>query len=104
MTKELMVIGGGLAGCEAAWQAAELGLPVKLYEMRPRTTTPAHVTDQLAELVCRLRSDCQQRFRLVVACGTSETSDRVLIISDVLAVILFPIESESKAGTTALRR
>lgn len=52
MTKELMVIGGGLAGCEAAWQAAELGLPVKLYEMRPRTTTPAHVTDQLAELVC----------------------------------------------------
>ena len=52
MTKELTVIGGGLAGCEAAWQAAELGLPVRLYEMRPRTNTPAHVTDQLAELVC----------------------------------------------------
>ena len=52
MTQELTVIGGGLAGCEAAWQAAELGVKVKLYEMRPRTTTPAHVTDQLAELVC----------------------------------------------------
>ncbi|MCL4871360.1 MAG: methylenetetrahydrofolate--tRNA-(uracil(54)-C(5))-methyltransferase (FADH(2)-oxidizing) TrmFO [Anaerolineae bacterium] len=48
----LIIIGGGLAGCEAAWQAAALGVPVKLYEMRPRTNTPAHVTDHLAELVC----------------------------------------------------
>jgi methylenetetrahydrofolate--tRNA-(uracil-5-)-methyltransferase len=46
------VVGGGLAGCEAAWQAAELGLQVDLYEMRPLRTTGAHVTDQLAELVC----------------------------------------------------
>ncbi|MBP7998436.1 MAG: methylenetetrahydrofolate--tRNA-(uracil(54)-C(5))-methyltransferase (FADH(2)-oxidizing) TrmFO [Chloroflexi bacterium] len=52
MNKELIVIGGGLAGCEAAWQAATLGLQVTLYEMRPRTPTPAHVTDKLAELVC----------------------------------------------------
>lgn len=50
--KELIVIGGGLAGTEAAWQAAEAGIQVKLYEMRPRQTTPAHVSDQLAELVC----------------------------------------------------
>lgn len=48
----LIVIGGGLAGTEAAWQAAELGVAVKLYEMRPQRQTPAHVTDQLAELVC----------------------------------------------------
>lgn len=46
------MIGGGLAGSEAAWQAAESGVDVWLYEMRPRQTTPAHVSDQLAELVC----------------------------------------------------
>jgi len=46
------VIGGGLAGCEAAWQIARFGLPVDLYEMRPLCRTPAHVTDHLAELVC----------------------------------------------------
>lgn len=48
----VMVIGGGLAGSEAAWQAAERGLHVDLYEMRPVQMTPAHVTDHLAELVC----------------------------------------------------
>lgn len=48
----LTVIGGGLAGSEAAWQAARLGVPVKLYEMRPQRQTPAHHTQQLAELVC----------------------------------------------------
>ncbi len=48
----LTVIGGGLAGCEAAWQAAQRGIQVELYEMRPVRQTPAHVTDKLAELVC----------------------------------------------------
>src|ERR1043166_966624 len=46
------VIGGGLAGSEAAWQLARRGVPVRLYEMRPARGTPAHHTDQLAELVC----------------------------------------------------
>ncbi|MEJ2734166.1 MAG: FADH(2)-oxidizing methylenetetrahydrofolate--tRNA-(uracil(54)-C(5))-methyltransferase TrmFO [Anaerolineae bacterium] len=49
---DLVVIGGGLAGTEAAWQAAQRGLKVMLYEMRPRRSTPAHVSDRLAELVC----------------------------------------------------
>jgi methylenetetrahydrofolate--tRNA-(uracil-5-)-methyltransferase len=49
---ELMVIGGGLAGTEAAWQAAQRGISICLYEMRPQRQTPAHVTGQLAELVC----------------------------------------------------
>ena len=49
---ELTVLGGGLAGCEAAWQAAERGVQVALYEMRPQRPTAAHKTDQLAELVC----------------------------------------------------
>ena len=49
---ELIVIGGGLAGCEAAWQAAQRGVKVSLYEMRPNQQTGAHETGQLAELVC----------------------------------------------------
>ena len=52
MGQSLVVIGGGLAGTEAAWQLAEQGLQVKLYEMRPQRQTPAHVTNHLAELVC----------------------------------------------------
>lgn len=52
MTQTLVVVGGGLAGTEAAWQAAQLGVRVQLYEMRPQRTTPAHVSEHLAELVC----------------------------------------------------
>jgi methylenetetrahydrofolate--tRNA-(uracil-5-)-methyltransferase len=48
----IRIIGGGLAGCEAAWQAASAGLPVTLYEMRPVRGTAVHKTDRLAELVC----------------------------------------------------
>ncbi|MCA1688475.1 MAG: methylenetetrahydrofolate--tRNA-(uracil(54)-C(5))-methyltransferase (FADH(2)-oxidizing) TrmFO [Actinobacteria bacterium] len=49
---DVTVIGGGLAGSEAAWQAAELGCSVELWEMRPVKQTPAHHTDSFAELVC----------------------------------------------------
>jgi methylenetetrahydrofolate--tRNA-(uracil-5-)-methyltransferase len=52
MTERVTVIGGGLAGSEAAWQLAERGFDVDLYEMRPRKMTGAHVSDRLAELVC----------------------------------------------------
>ncbi len=79
----LTVIGGGLAGSEAAWQAAERGLHVDLYEMRPVRMTPAHVTDQLAELVCSnslgsnlpdrapglLKAELRRLRSLVVACA-----------------------------------
>src|SRR6266550_6952035 len=56
---EVIVIGGGLAGVEAAWQAARAGARVRLYEMRPIKQTPAHRTDKLAEIVCSnsLKSD-----------------------------------------------
>ena len=59
MTEPIHVIGGGLAGSEAAWQIAEAGVPVMLHEMRPVRTTPAHQTEGLAELVCSnsFRSD-----------------------------------------------
>src|SRR5918998_1614441 len=49
---EVRIIGGGFAGSEAAWQAAELGCSVELWEMRPTKQTPAHHTDSFAELVC----------------------------------------------------
>src|SRR5512143_1480891 len=52
MRNDLVVIGGGLAGSEAAWQAAARGLHVTLYEMRPVRMTPAHAGDKLAEIVC----------------------------------------------------
>jgi methylenetetrahydrofolate--tRNA-(uracil-5-)-methyltransferase len=57
--KEIIIIGGGFAGVEAAWQAAEAGARVALYEMRPVKNTPAHRTDQLSEIVCSnsLKSD-----------------------------------------------
>src|SRR5512142_2029153 len=48
----LTIIGGGLAGSEAAWQAAQRGVRVRLYEMRPEKETGAHVSGDLAELVC----------------------------------------------------
>src|SRR5215469_17209616 len=55
----ITVIGGGLAGSEAAWQAAERGIKVLLYEMRPALNTPAHRTANLGEIVCSnsLKSD-----------------------------------------------
>src|SRR5919108_1271591 len=46
------IVGGGLAGSEAEWQAASAGVPAVLYEMRPVRTTAVHKTDRLAELVC----------------------------------------------------
>ena len=52
MNEVVNVIGGGLAGVEAAWQAANAGVKVRLYEMRPVQQTPAHRTDKLAEIVC----------------------------------------------------
>ena len=59
MKTPIHIIGGGMAGCEAAWQAATLGVPVVLHEMRPMVETFAHQTQGLAELVCSnsFRSD-----------------------------------------------
>lgn len=59
MTKPVHIIGGGLAGTEAAWQLARAGVPVIIHEMRPHKTSPAHQTEGLAELVCSnsFRSD-----------------------------------------------
>ena len=50
--RPVVVVGGGLAGSEAAWQLARRGVPVRLYEMRPQHATPVHRSDRFAELVC----------------------------------------------------
>jgi methylenetetrahydrofolate--tRNA-(uracil-5-)-methyltransferase len=76
-------VGGGLAGCEAAWQAAERGVDVTLFEMRPVRSTPAHVSDRLAELICSnslggdkqatapglLKSELRRLGSLIMACA-----------------------------------
>ncbi|MBV8053024.1 MAG: methylenetetrahydrofolate--tRNA-(uracil(54)-C(5))-methyltransferase (FADH(2)-oxidizing) TrmFO [Acidobacteriaceae bacterium] len=61
MNSAIRIIGGGLAGSEAAWQCARRGIPVELFEMRPMRSTPAHQTGDFAELVCSnsLKSDSE---------------------------------------------
>ena len=61
MNPRIQIIGAGLAGSEAAWQCARRGIEVELYEMRPMRSTPAHQTDDFAELVCSnsLKSDSE---------------------------------------------
>lgn len=83
----LKIIGGGLAGCEAAWQAAERGIEVDLYEMRPEKMTGAHRTGDLAELVCSnslgsnlpnrasglLKEELRRLGSLLIACGDASS-------------------------------
>ncbi|MGP3696282.1 methylenetetrahydrofolate--tRNA-(uracil(54)-C(5))-methyltransferase (FADH(2)-oxidizing) TrmFO [Rhodobacter sp. NSM] len=63
MTRSLHIVGAGMAGSEAAWQAAQMGVPVVLHEMRPKVGTFAHRTGQFAEMVCSnsFRSDDDER-------------------------------------------
>ncbi|MCH5185801.1 MAG: methylenetetrahydrofolate--tRNA-(uracil(54)-C(5))-methyltransferase (FADH(2)-oxidizing) TrmFO [Oscillospiraceae bacterium] len=71
----MKIIGGGLAGCEAAWQAANRGIEVSLYEMKPHKRTPAHKSDMLAELVC---SNSLKADRIENACGLLKEEMRLL--------------------------
>jgi methylenetetrahydrofolate--tRNA-(uracil-5-)-methyltransferase len=84
---DITIVGGGLAGTEAAWQAAERGVHVRLFEMRPRKMTPAHTTGKLAELVCSnslgadqvdrapglLKYELRTLGSLMIACATAAT-------------------------------
>jgi methylenetetrahydrofolate--tRNA-(uracil-5-)-methyltransferase len=110
MTREpIHIIGGGLAGTEAAWQIARRGLHVVLHEMRPERRTPAHQTDRLAELVCSnslkteqpdsaprlLKDELRQLDSLLLAAartasvpgGHALTVDRDIFSSEVTAAI-----------------
>lgn len=66
MNTTVNVIGAGLAGCEAAWQLAESGIPVRLFEMKPKKFSPAHSSGNFAELVC---SNSLKAERIENACG-----------------------------------
>ncbi len=104
-TSYIRVIGAGLAGCEAAWQAARLGVPVHLYEMKPKKKTPCHHSDGFCELVCSnslrssqlsnavglLKEELRQMDSLVIAAadrqavpaGAALAVDRTLFSADV---------------------
>ncbi len=71
----IKVVGGGLAGCEAAWQLARYGLEVELYEMKPQKFSPAHKNPNLAELVC---SNSLKASRLDSAAGLLKTEMEIL--------------------------
>ena len=73
--KEVVVIGGGLAGCEAAYQIAKRGINVKLYEMKPKKFSPAHSNINLAEIVC---SNSFKSNSITNACGLLKEELRIL--------------------------
>ncbi|MCM1055037.1 MAG: methylenetetrahydrofolate--tRNA-(uracil(54)-C(5))-methyltransferase (FADH(2)-oxidizing) TrmFO [Bacteroides sp.] len=72
---DVTVIGGGLAGCEAAWALAERGFQVRMYEMKPKKFSPAHHYEGLAELVC---SNSLKAARINSACGMLKAEMRIL--------------------------
>ena len=84
----LTVIGGGLAGSEAAWQAAQRGVDVILYEMRPQVMTPAHVSGDLAELVCSnsLGSNLEDRAPGLLKAELRQLNSVILACADETAV------------------
>jgi methylenetetrahydrofolate--tRNA-(uracil-5-)-methyltransferase len=88
MDLSLVVIGGGLAGSEAAWQAAQRGIRVRLYEMRPVRSTPAHQTGYLAELVCSnsLGSDLIDRAPGLLKAELRRLGSLILQVADETAV------------------
>ncbi|HEY4723011.1 MAG TPA: methylenetetrahydrofolate--tRNA-(uracil(54)-C(5))-methyltransferase (FADH(2)-oxidizing) TrmFO [Anaerolineae bacterium] len=88
MTTSLSIIGGGLAGTEAAWQAAERGIDVVLYEMRPVRNTPAHQTDQLGELICSnsLGSNLPDRASGLLKAELRQLDSLILHVADETAV------------------
>jgi methylenetetrahydrofolate--tRNA-(uracil-5-)-methyltransferase len=87
-SEKLTIIGGGLAGTEAAWQAARRGIKVLLYEMRPVKQTPAHVSEYLAELVCSnsLGSDRTDRASGLLKAELRRLNSLILACADETAV------------------
>ncbi|WP_457567367.1 FADH(2)-oxidizing methylenetetrahydrofolate--tRNA-(uracil(54)-C(5))-methyltransferase TrmFO [Desulfurobacterium sp.] len=88
--KRVIVIGAGLAGSEAAWRLAETGIPVVLFEMRPKKTTPAHTTDLFGELVCSNTLG-----------GIDETTARGLLKSEMEILNSLILEAAKKTAVPA---
>ncbi len=105
---EVTVIGGGLAGSEAAWQVAARGIPVRLIEMRPQRMTPAHVSPWLAELVCSnsLGSDLPDRAPGLLKRELRRLGSLVLDAADATAVpggSALAVDREAFAATITQR-
>ena len=81
MSKTLHIIGGGMAGSEAAWQAAQMGVPVVIHEMRPKVETFAHRTGDLAEMVCSnsFRSDDDEQNAVGLLHWEMRTADGLIM-------------------------
>ncbi len=92
------VIGAGLAGCEAAWQLAKRGIPVKLYEMKPLKFSPAHHSENFAELVC---SNSLKADRLENACGLLKEEMRYF---DSLMMMAADVSKVPAGGALAVDR
>ena len=73
MENVINIIGAGLAGCECAWQLANHGIKVRLYEMKPNKKSEAHSSDNFAELVC---SNSLKSMLLTNACGWTSSCCR----------------------------
>ena len=111
---QVSVIGAGLAGCEAAWQLARRGIAVTLYEMKPAQRTPAHHSDDFAELCCSnsLRSDqlenavglLKEELRrlgsLILACADETRVEA----GGALAATALPVSSPSACGAIRTSR
>jgi methylenetetrahydrofolate--tRNA-(uracil-5-)-methyltransferase len=95
---EAIVIGGGLAGCEAAWQLSRAGISVELYEMKPYRYSPAHHHENLAELVC---SNSLKASRLASAGGLLKTE---MEMQDSLLVRCAKVCSVAAGGALAVDR
>jgi methylenetetrahydrofolate--tRNA-(uracil-5-)-methyltransferase len=109
--KRAVIAGGGLAGSEAAWQLAERGVPVTLYEMRPLRSTPAHKTAWLAELVCSnsLKSDSPGSASALLKAELRRAGSLLLRLADQTAVpggtaLAVDRERFAESVTTALNR
>ena len=89
------VIGGGLAGCEAAWQLAKYGIDVDLYEMKPQKYSPAHESPSLCELVCS--NSLKSADVYANACGLLKEEMRILgsLTMEAAAHTAVPVMAES---------
>src|SRR5512132_285756 len=84
MNTSVRIIGGGLAGSEAAWQLARRGVAVELFEMRPKRMTEAHATENLAELVC---SNSFRSGSLAAPAGSALAVDRDSFSRSLTAIV-----------------
>jgi methylenetetrahydrofolate--tRNA-(uracil-5-)-methyltransferase len=107
----IKVIGAGLAGCEAAYQVAHAGIPVDLYEMRPVLKTPAHETDNFAELVCSnsLKSESENSAPWLLKQEMRRAGSLLLKLADASAVpaghaLAVDREIFAKSATDAISR